>query len=279
MDNDSKVTIQNLGTFFYILVLNAIYLIVYYFLALFEKFSDRIRKLRKQMEQEIFWGVFLILALEGYLDFCLSILVNLEEPYFNTTDDIINMCLTYFLLPTIFILPPLAYFILRKNKDQFNRPKFTRKFGVLYDGLRLFNDTDRKNVVLTMPWFLTRRFFMAILIIWGRYFTVWFQLSFNVWFVLADSSFKQHFSPFESKLGGFLEKHNDMYVLFCSYLLFCFTAFTLTPVNKEFYGWMFVISIGVMSATNIAILIGTATVRGLKSFRTYIVQKMQNRRR
>jgi hypothetical protein len=86
MDNESKITISNLGTFFFIMVANAVYLCLYYLMAPFSCFK-KVRDLRHEMAKEIFWGVFLILGAEGYIDFCLSVFANLEEPYYVTGDD------------------------------------------------------------------------------------------------------------------------------------------------------------------------------------------------
>jgi hypothetical protein len=65
-----------------------------------------------------------VLGAEGYLDFCLSAFANLEEPYFETGDDIFNMGLTYAILPIIFIFPAIAYFIQAKNQEHLDKEPF-----------------------------------------------------------------------------------------------------------------------------------------------------------
>jgi hypothetical protein len=80
-------------------------------------------------------------------------------------------------------------------------------------------------------------------------------------------------------MGGFLEMHNDMYVLWCSYMVFCFTAFALTPVNKEVAGWLFVGAVALMALTNITILLVSATKRGLNNLKIKFAQMKQKRDR
>jgi hypothetical protein len=75
------------------------------------------------------------------------------------------MALTWFILPIIFIFPPLVYIILAMNTYNLNSERFTGKYGVLYDGLKLYSDRDREVVKYVMPWFLFRRFLLSILIL------------------------------------------------------------------------------------------------------------------
>jgi len=72
--------------------------------------------------------------------------------------------------------------------------------------------------------------------------------------VLFDITFKMHYNPYESIVGGALEKHNDLYVLFGAYALFYFTDYAPDPDTKEMFAWIFIGSFCAMAATNIAVL-------------------------
>lgn len=85
--------------------------------------------------------------------------------------------------------------------------------------------------------------------------------------VLLDTIFKLHFAKYELRVGGFLEKFNDIFVLFCSYMLFYFTDFVITPTNKEAFGFAFIGSVLMMAATNIGILLGVQLVKTCKEYR------------
>ena len=103
--------------------------------------------------------------LEGYLDFCLAVFANLEEPHFNTYSDIINMVLTYFLIFLIVLFPLLALVFLSGNREKFEQIKFTQKFGALYDGLKVGSENEKIATSYMAPWFTFRRLAFSIFIL------------------------------------------------------------------------------------------------------------------
>ena len=132
---------------------------------------------------------------------------------------------------------------------------FRRRFGVLYDGLKIGDEDRRKSTIRHVTWFCVRRLLFALAIVKLRDQIIWVQLSANVWLCLADACAKLHYFPYESRLGGLMEVHNETYVLFCSYMMFLFTDFVLTIENKFYFGWFFGIAVLIMTAINIAVLI------------------------
>lgn len=144
---------------------------------------------------------------------------------------------------------------------------FTQKFGALFDGFKTHSAKDQRAATIMTTWFLIRRLLFALLIIYANPLFQWVQLFGNLWLVLADLVIKIHYSPYESKLGGFLEKQNDFYVLWCSYMLFCFTDYVITIDNKQFSAWMFAGSVCLMMGTNIFVLLVFSTKTFIKNFR------------
>ena len=82
------------------------------------------------------------------------------------------------------------------------------------------------------------------------------QLVGNMWLALLDIALKLHYSPFKSRLGGALEKHNDLYVILGSYALFYFTDFVTSPELKNHFGMIYIGLLCMMLFTNLIILIG-----------------------
>jgi hypothetical protein len=66
------------------------------------------------MKDAIFWEVLIVLGMEGYLDFSLSVFVNLEEPYLKLWADAVNMTLTSVLILVVIFLPIIAFYLLLK---------------------------------------------------------------------------------------------------------------------------------------------------------------------
>ena len=72
-------------------------------------------------------------------------------------------------------------------------------------------------------WFLLRRFLTAVNMVFLRDQTIWIQLTLNMWLSLIDVCVKIEMSPYESRVGGIMEKLNDCCVLTLSYFPYLFT--------------------------------------------------------
>jgi hypothetical protein len=78
MDSGTKITISNLGMFFIVMVANFVYILVYIILKPFASLFRPFANVRRRMTKLIYWELLIVLGIEGYLDFCLSVPVNLE---------------------------------------------------------------------------------------------------------------------------------------------------------------------------------------------------------
>jgi len=78
-----------------------------------------------------------------------------------------------------------------------------------------------------------------------------------MWLTLIDVSLKMHWSPYENKLGGFMEKFNDCLVLILSYFPFVFTDLTPTAEDKYFIGWFYNAILGIMILANVGVMVMT----------------------
>ena len=107
-------------------------------------------------------------------------------------------------------------------------------------------------------WFLLRRFLTAVNVVYLRHQTIWIQLTLNMWLSLTDVCFKIHLSPYRSKVAGFMEKFNDLFVLTCAYYPYLFTDLIPSPEDKYFIGWFYDGTVGTLIAANLSVMVKTA---------------------
>ena len=72
MNSDSRSLISNLGTFFLIICLNLIMILVELIVRFMSKGCPWCIKLSRKIAKDLYFGAFLLLGVEGYLDFALG---------------------------------------------------------------------------------------------------------------------------------------------------------------------------------------------------------------
>ena len=107
-------------------------------------------------------------------------------------------------------------------------------------------------------WFLLRRFLTAVNLVYMRNLTIWIQLTLNLWLTLIDVSVKLHLNPYESKVGGFMDKFNDLFVLTCAYFPYLFTDLIPSQEDKYHIGWCYAGIIGIQLGANLFVMVMTA---------------------
>jgi hypothetical protein len=75
-----------------------------------------------------------------------------------------------------------------------------------------------------------------------------------MYLTLIDVCFKLDLSPYESKLGGFMEKFNDLFVLTCSYFPYVFTDLIPSQEDKYYIGWYYNGIVGTMIGANLLVI-------------------------
>ncbi len=79
-----------------------------------------------------------------------------------------------------------------------------------------------------------------------------------MWISLTDVCFKIHLSPYKSKVAGFMDKFNDLFVLTCAYYPYLFTDLIPSPEDKYFIGWFYDGTVGTLIAANLFVMVKTA---------------------
>jgi hypothetical protein len=95
-----------------------------------------------------------------------------------------------------------------------------------------------------------------------------------MYLTLIDLCLKFHWSPYESKVGGFMEKFNDLFVLTCAYFPYLFTDLIPSQEDKYYIGWYYNGIIGTMIGANLLVIVMTA----LQDVKEWISEKIETRR-
>jgi hypothetical protein len=147
---------------------------------------------------------------------------------------------------------------LSKNESKLDQKDFKQKFDSLYSGLATNSLLKRKKCMLMMSWFLFRRLITAINLVPMRHETKFVQITFNIWLCMIDACLKLHWDPFESKINGNMQKMNDVFVIFMSEFMFCFTDLTQSEEDKYLIGWVYLGIFGSMVGSNILVMVSLA---------------------
>jgi hypothetical protein len=81
---------------------------------------------------------------------------------------------------------------------------------------------------------------------------------------LHDVCLKIVWSPYESKVGGFMEKFNDFFVLNCAYFPYLFTDLIPSQEDKYYIGWYYNGIICTMIVANIIVVVMIAFEKAKK---------------
>jgi hypothetical protein len=222
MGNDNKILTLFLGPAFLIMILIGLKYLLYGIAYGCRNYDILFNWIEQKLSPGIF-VVFYRFLIETYLDWATGSALRLEEPKFRTPSDFFDFGLACVGILMTLILPCYCFFFLKRNVNYLDEKEFKSKHGALYEGFITDNALKRKSTIKMTPWFLLRRLLTAVNLVYLRNDTIWIQLTINMYLSLADVCIKLHLSPYESKVGGFMEKFNDIIVLTCSYFSFLFT--------------------------------------------------------
>ena len=270
VDNASVTLYQGI-TFIIMILIGLVYLV--YGLAYSCRLYDRLMsKLEQKLKPGLCFRLFYLFLQETYLDWAIGSLLRLEQPKFVSPSDYFDFGLGCAGILITLVFPCYCFFFLKKNVNKLDNKDFKFKHGALYEGFTTDNAEKRSAGMKMAGWFLLRRFLTAINVVYLRHQTIWIQLTLNMWLTLFDVCVKIHLSPYKSKLGGFMEKFNDLFVLTCAYFPYLFTDLIPSPEDKYFIGWLYDGTVGTMIAANLFVMVKTAFHGTIKKIREIILK-------
>ena len=74
--------------------------------------------------ESLFWNGFLVLLLEGYLDFTIGCAANIGYLQWKSWEDILNLLFAIILVPVLLLTPFAIVVFLKKNKEKLHHKSF-----------------------------------------------------------------------------------------------------------------------------------------------------------
>ena len=76
-----------------------------------------------------------------------------------------------------------------------------------------------------------------------------------MYLTLADVCVKIHLNPYESRIGGLMEKFNDALVLMMCYFLYLFTSLIPGHEDKYLIGWIYMCIVASLLMANLSVMV------------------------
>jgi hypothetical protein len=275
MGNDNaSVTLYQGSKFLIMILIGGQYLLygLVYGCRLYDKLLS---KIEKKLRSSLILSTLYFFLIETYLDWAIGSALRLEQPKFLTPSDYFDFGLACAGTLITLVLPCYSFFFLRKNVNLLDDGVFKTKHGALFYGFATHSSLKRQASIKMPAWFLLRRFFTAVNLVFLRNQTICIQLSMNVWLSLADLCMKLDLSPYESKVDGFMEKFNDVLVLTCTYFAYLFTDLTPSQEEKYYIGWYYSGIIGMLIGANLFVM-GLIAFQVMKRKISYKLKKCKH---
>ena len=211
------------------------------------KWGYGLNKMFDSWWKTLFFGEFLFIFIEGYLEVLLSANMTWDVPK-NSFENtlfcrgwgiwLITVCLT--------IVPfSLLYIITRKIKI-LKRLKFHTKWGSLYHGLKM----HERQQIFYFWWFIVRRcLYVYYVMIFLKSNSAYQVQALDFLNMLAQIYFGSYF-PHKHRLLNRLEIFNELQIMLCTLHLMVFSDYVPDLETQYFMGWVFIVILTSMVIVN-----------------------------
>jgi hypothetical protein len=135
----------NLGTLAFVLFLNCIRVLFLLFVlypctTCNHKKTDKVKRAYRNEKNDLFWGDFFFIFIEGFLEILIASVVFFYVPlesYENTGS--LSFTTTVFLVITCGLIPLVFLYVLTRNVKKYRARHFTLRYGALYKRIRFQN--------------------------------------------------------------------------------------------------------------------------------------------
>ena len=154
------------------------------------------------------------------------------------------------LLLGLVVFPISMHKFLMRHKDELNTQKFKHKYASLYSNVQY-----HKVVALRFTlYFCTRRFIFAMIICFLKDSIV-LQVMAADFTILGMLAFYFSIFPMSDRANNFIQIFNEIAIWTCISLLFIFTDYVGSPVDRYNYGQYFLYFIGFNIIINLVIFV------------------------
>ena len=199
----------------------------------------------KRLEKSLFYFDILLILIEGYFEFTISLFIWANKPY---TSDSIDYFYCSILIAGIFIILPLLLVRLQfMGPHVFEMAYFKNQWEALYLNL----DTRYKSNIYFYLVFICRR---LVYILASFQCRVSFQILSLCFLNLFISMYTGYFRPFAGKKQNMMEQMNELFIQLASINALLFSGFVTDERAKYIFGWTFVIIVLLHITLNLVIM-------------------------
>jgi len=241
--------VLNLGPVFLYLVGSIVMIVITFVFSKCRTFcdeSERAYKFQGFLKRNFIYGFLLRLIIEGYLELCISALVNLKYLGFSRPGDRFSSSITFGMSCLVILFPPLLAVFCIWYRCRLSEPQFASKFGSLYDGL----DIERPSAVLYYSAFTFRRLLFA----WTAVYLVdyaTYQIQVFCICSLFYSVYLVYVQPFDVPAMNYIEIFNELGVNIFAFILFLLTPMVDETSLRYLIGWVLIGLVSLLMGANI----------------------------
>ena len=134
-----------------------------FFLRTIARFSKNtwIQKAYKWLSEKLYYGEFIALSQDSYLEFAIAGWLTIHAPLFSTDGEVVSFYVgIYALCVALLIMPSFVAYILYQDINKLQEKEFSIKWSKFYEDLR----TDAKSALLYPVVFMGRRLIFVFLV-------------------------------------------------------------------------------------------------------------------
>lgn len=164
----SMYAVENLGTCFFLFNVYLIQCVIYTISLCFKDRSKFALSCYHKYHKALFWGTLIRLLFEGYLELCLSVMVNLTDMTWDRTDYSVLYSNVFAIIVSVLLLglPIFIYGFYSCHIKDLEDEDFVERYGDIYDGLVMDKTREKRMAALFYPfWFVMRRLMFAAVVI------------------------------------------------------------------------------------------------------------------
>lgn len=203
----------------------------------------------------MYWSGTLRIILESYTILAICSFINFTDLTFDTYGTSIMSFTAICAMVFTTIFPFAVYVFLFKNYELIKSGDelFEQRFGALWEGIKINEQTEDKTPLLYIFWFLFRRYLLGILaVLWKNYFI--YQITGMIASGIIGAIIVGYSRPLETRLDNDLEYFNETAIIFMVYCSMCFTDWQPNEDVQYQTGWAMIVFDGLHLAVNFFLL-------------------------
>jgi len=237
----NNLLISNLGPLFYMFISHFLVVPFVFLLNLLGKACPKVKPISNRVHSYMFWSGSMRFFMEGYLDFCLFSLLNVNGLDWSGNFWAVTVCnyMAIFIagLACLFPIFILVWYLCRMHL--WETEEFKNKWGAVLDDLDIGRE-DGKWVVIILPvsYFVRRLAFVLVLVFWYEF--LWGQIAIMTMLSVAMIIFINWWKPMESRFMSNMETFNECIALCTIYLMMSMSDAVPDAELRNNYGQFFI---------------------------------------